>query len=370
MKDFILPDYTKCNLNISSTLAEFLGAPNNNPTLPLLKDELDKNYKNVIFICFDGLGIHPINTTLHETDILRQNIKSTLVSTFPSTTTNATTSLLFNKYPLEHGWFGWSLYFDHIDKCVDIFTSRDSYTGEYVACNPSPLAVFDYYFDNSTNEYGINTVLPPYVATAHPERNTVAKNLNELGDAIKCICRKNGKQFAYVYCDEPDHTMHNHGVSGKKSARIIKRISEKVRELYESSDDTMFIITADHGQIDIEGYVELYNDRELMDMLKVPPFMEARAPAFVVKEGKEKAFEEHFTKNYGEDFILFSSKELIEKGFLGPCGDKAHLLGDYIAIGTYTHKQMLFDAEQTRFRGHHTSLTEEMEVPLIILSKK
>ena len=92
--EFITPDFTRCNLNISATLAEFLGVPNKNATLPLVKAELDKGYKNVVFICFDGLGIYPMSKNLTQDDFLVRHVKQTLVSTFPSTTTNATTSLM------------------------------------------------------------------------------------------------------------------------------------------------------------------------------------------------------------------------------------------------------------------------------------
>lgn len=44
-----------------------------------------------------------------------------------------------------------------------------------------------------------------------------------------------------------------------------------------------------------------------------------------------------------------------------------YLLGDYIALGTYTHKIALLTPHSKRFKGHHTSMTEEMEVPLILL---
>ena len=108
-KEFIKPNYKNCNLNISSTLAEFLGTENKNATLKLLEDELKKNYKNVVFICFDGMGIYPITQNLKPKDFLRKHIQQTLVSTFPSTTTNATTSLMTNTLPLEHGWFGWTV---------------------------------------------------------------------------------------------------------------------------------------------------------------------------------------------------------------------------------------------------------------------
>lgn len=101
MKKFIKPNWKKSNLNISATLASFLGAPNKNATLPILKKELEKGFKNVVFICFDGLGINPIEKNLNNNSLLKKNIKQVLTSTFPSTTTNATTSLICNKQPLE-----------------------------------------------------------------------------------------------------------------------------------------------------------------------------------------------------------------------------------------------------------------------------
>lgn len=370
MKAFIEPDYTWSNLNISATLAEFLCAPNSLPVLPSVSAELKRNYKNIVFICFDGLGIHPLKMNLPESDFLRQNISMSLLSTFPSTTTNATKSLLFNKYPLEHGWFGWSMYFKELNRNVDIFLNKDSITKEDVNVNKFLLGNFDYYFDMANSDYSVNTVFPPYVVIAHPERNTVINTLEELALAVKSICGRNGKQFIYAYLGEPDYTMHFDGVSGNKTTLIFKSISDTVKDLYDSLDDTLLIITADHGQIDVEGYVEFYNDRELMGMLKVPSYMEARAPAFIVKDGVSKNFERHFKERYSDDFILYRSEELVTKGYFGEWGDKTHLLGDYIAIGTYTHKQALFSPLQTRYKGHHTSLTEEMEVPLILLGKK
>ncbi|MBE6563430.1 MAG: PglZ domain-containing protein [Ruminococcaceae bacterium] len=369
MKNYILPDYARCNLNISSTLAEFLGAPNTKPTLPLLEEELKKGYEKIVFICFDGLGIYPLKKNLPENDLLRQNIKDILVSTFPSTTTNATTSLLTNKYPLEHGWFGWSIYFEEIGRNVDIFTLADSLTGEALPREKCPLEYYAYYFDEGNGDYEINTVFPPYIGTFHPERNTSAESLSDFEAAIKKALEKEGRQFVYAYFDDPDHTMHRCGVSSNEAKNVIESISKTVENLYDTAEDTLFIITADHGQIDVEGYVEFYKDDILSDMLITPPFMEPRAAAFTVKEERRGDFEKYFPKKYGEDLMLFSTEELIEKGWFGPVGDKAHLLGDHIAIGTYTHKQALLNSSDPCLLGHHTSLTEEMEVPLIILSK-
>ena len=134
-------------------------------------------------------------------------------------------------------------------------------------------------------------------------------------------------------------------------------------------EDALFIVSADHGQIDVAGYVELYQDETLLEMLEIYPFLEARAPAFLVKKGREQAFEQYFQDKYGEDFVLWKSADLVAKGYFGDRGDKADFLGDYLAVGTYTHKQALLTPNSTRYKGHHTSLTEEMEVPLILLGK-
>ncbi len=374
MKEFILPDFTHSNINVSATLAEFLGAPNGNATLPIIKQELAKNYKNVVFICFDGMGVHPLSVNLAETDFLRANVKDVLTSTFPSTTTCATTSLTTNRLPLEHGWFGWSVYFDKIKRNVNIFLDTDSWTNEKLdVSGNSPLAVFPYYFDQADEscEYQINTVFPVFVQVAHPERN-VAWNFDmaTFFRHIKQICAKDGKQFVYAYNNEPDHSMHENGVDCPATREILTDISRRLKQLAKETPDTLFIVTADHGMIDVEGYVYLYQDEKLYDMLVTYPYVEPRAIAFRVKDGRKEEFEKYFTQKYGEDFILYKSEELVKQGLFGNTGDKAELLGDYIAIGTYTHKQAVISPSNMLFKGHHTSLTEEMLVPLIMIGDK
>lgn len=373
MKKFNLPNFKHSNINISATLAEFLGAPNYNATLPIVKAELAKGYKNVVFICFDGMGIHPLEQNLPADDYLRANIVDTLSSTFPSTTTCATTSLATNRLPLEHGWFGWSMYFEKIKRNVFIFLNVDAETGEPLdVTTVSPLAKFPYYFDNAKSDYAINTIFPTFVEVAHPERNTPWNfDMGEFFEDIKTICQKNGKQFVYAYNNEPDHSMHEFGVTCAHTQEMLQDISRRLQQLVEQTPDTLFIVTADHGMIDVEGDVNMYEDVALYDMLETLPYGEPRAIIFKVKPDRRDEFEGYFRLKYGEDFELHTSKELIDRGFFGDSGDKAPLLGDFVAIGTYTHKQALFiPPDDFIFKGHHTSLTEEMLVPLILIGNK
>lgn len=245
MKKLIKPDWQNSNLNISATLAEFLNAPNNNATLPILEEELKKGYKNIVFICLDGMGINPLKKNLKRNEFLRKNVAQILKSTFPSTTTNATTSLITNRLPLEHGWFGWSLHFEEINKNVDIYLHTDSQTGEKLDFVYPTLDNSDCYFDNAKTDYEITAILPEYVKTKTQNRiNT--ENIEELFNSIKEVCKKQGKHFIYAYNPEPDATMHNFGVKSKQSKEKICEINKCVEQLCNDLEDTLIIITADH----------------------------------------------------------------------------------------------------------------------------
>ena len=371
MKKLIKPDWKNSILNISATLAEFLGAPNENATLQVLKDELSKGYKNVVYMCFDGMGINPLEINLAEDDFLRRHIVKTLTSTFPSTTTNATTALTCNKLPLEHGWLGWSLHFDEIGRNVDIYPGTDSQTGEMVEWQYPIIDDGDNYFYHATrNDYEINTVFPGYV-TCKAEFNSQLHSAGEIFDIVRDICNKPNKQFVYAYCPEPDSTMHEHGVTNPITQQLVQSISCNLQRLREETRDTLFIVSADHGQIDVEGYIDISKDEELYSMLACPPFLDARSPAFIVKPGKKRAFAKMFKAHYGDDFVLYRSKDLIRRGYFGARGDYGYLLGDFVASGTYTNKMMIFPkADVHPTLGHHAALTKEMLVPLILFNSK
>jgi len=370
MKRFYKPDFNNSILNISASLANFLGAPNNNATINILDDELKKDYKNIVFICFDGMGINPLNINLKKEDFLRKHIVKTLVSTFPSTTTNATTTLATNTLPLQHGWFGWSLHFPEIQQNVNIYLHTNSQTNEKVNYTYPLLKNSNYYFEKSNSEYKINTIFMPYYTVNHPENNITINNESELFEALKIALKRPGKQFVYSYVDNPDSVMHKYGVSSNEAKEKINFINERIENLAKESKDTLFIITADHGQDDVKGYVDFYKDTELLNLLTCPPFLDARTPAFIVKPNKKTEFKQKFKAKYGKDFILKPSKELIKKGYFGNTGDKGYLLGDFIAIGTYTNKMFIAYENMTKFKGHHTSLTKEMLVPLILIGDK
>lgn len=367
----IKPDFNNNILNITATLAEFLGCPNDNPVLSDLKKELNKGYKNVVLLILDGLGKYPIGKNLPADAFLVRHIRRILTSVFPSTTTNATTTLLSNRYPMEHGWFGWCLYFEELKKVVNLFPETDSHTGEPIEKGyVGRVLPVEPFYKRANGEYRTSVVAPAFWHGDEENRN-IFETFGEMFGHIERICRGAGKQFVYAYCAEPDSTMHRFGVTSAEARRVIGELNEGVEALCAKLADTLFIVTADHGQIDVDGYIEIYKDEELTSLLEWPPYLEARATAFKVKEGMRDEFAALFRKKYGEDFELLDVQTLIRENYFGgtPAYPHAKLLGDYIAVGT-THKIMKLGPLSHDFKGHHTSLTEEMEVPLILIGDK
>ncbi|MCK5731504.1 MAG: nucleotide pyrophosphatase, partial [Tenericutes bacterium] len=56
MKNIIFPDYNKCLMNISTSIIKHYGAGTKFSTLPILDNELDKDYRNVVVILVDAMG--------------------------------------------------------------------------------------------------------------------------------------------------------------------------------------------------------------------------------------------------------------------------------------------------------------------------
>lgn len=144
-----------------------------------------------------------------------------------------------------------------------------------------------------------------------------------------------------------------------------------------ATSDSLLIITADHGLLDIDNDIKLNEIKELDDCLRHLPGIEPRAVAFYVKPEKKKDFKRIFNQYFGTEYILLTADEYIEQGYLGDGQEHSKLrefLGDFIAIAvgtTILQYETPEGVEAPSFVAHHAGLSEkEMLVPLIIYSNK
>lgn len=379
MSEIVRPDYDNCILNIISSILKYYGVNSNYSPNLVLDEFLCKDYKNVVLMIFDGMGVDILERHLSEKSYLRSGMKQQITSVFPSTTTAAMTAYYSGLSPNEHGWLGWSLYFKEFDACIDTFSNRESFSklNNYKHHAGFTLMPYKSVFqmieekDGSVRTY---TVVPEGIKMDGPNINIEVKSVEQFFDSVTELSKQWGRKFIMSYWLDPDDTMHRKGCYNDEVTSCMHKLDALAEKMHKQLDDTLVIISADHGHTDITEEIFLNEIPDIDECLIMPPSMEPRAASLFIKPGMENVFEERFNNYFGKDFILVSKEMVFNSGLLGR--GKQHrkvsdFIGNYLAIGI-TGKMLryltLTSTEPQHYKGHHAGLTsEEMVIPLIII---
>lgn len=378
MKNIIFPNYEHSILNLINSILKHYGVKTKYNSLPILEKELDKNYKNVVFIILDGMGEH-ILRNISPNGYFIQNHADKITSVCPSTTTAAITTYYSGKPPIETGWIAMSQYFKEYGRALEMLRKIDSYTGEKI--KNAKKDVFDLMKYETIYEqiekaspdvkaYEIN----PNYCEARSKRNINADNIEGMCEAIKSICTNKDKNFILAYSDNPDGLLHKYGCKSKEVKEFITYAETNIQRMKEELEDTLIIISADHGHKDIEKIYNVIELEEIQDCIIMPASLESRAVTFWVKEDKKEKFEKNFNEKFKNEFILYKKEEFLNRNLLG-VGTKHpkidDFIGNYIAIsiGNSIIKlgTNISEDKKPKMSTHCGFSPEEMEVPLIIL---
>lgn len=363
--EIVWPDYQCCGVNLATSILTYYGVQSRHSTLPVLDTFLKRIYRNVVLLILDGLGAETLEESFPDNSFLKERRISEMSAVFPSTTTAATTSLRTGLTPAEHGWLGWTLYFKEINKSVDIFSNREQFTGEMAA----EFHAASYFLKNEeiTEKITSRGKAEGLAISAHD--TIYAADMPQLVSRVLESCRKPGQHYVYAYFGEPDTRMHISGIHSRESQEVLRLLDGQVAELaVQLPEDTLLIVTADHGLVDTQPAV-IEENPDVMRMLVRPPVMEPRAAALYVKEECIKCFPEVFNAAFGEDFLLLDSFEALDRGLFGEGRHRTglmDLLGNYVALAVGSRALYQKRARQ-HLIGMHAGLTKrEMRVPLII----
>jgi len=365
----VFPDYHNSGLNVAASVLRHFGAPCTQVTHAKVDALLEeKPYKNIVVMLFDGMGMMALEKHLPPDAFLRRHVHAELSSVFPPTTVAATTAIESGYAPVETAWVGWSQYFAQIDRTVDVFTNRESFTGTAIDGEKTVANTFIPYRNICDRLHETGRVQAHIVSPYGTER---VYTLDALFDQARALCCAPGRRYIYTYWNEPDYTMHGHGVDA--AGESVREINERVQAFCEQADDdTLVLVTADHGLVDCK-MVYVTQHSELADMCMRPPSLEARATAFFVKPECRQAFPQAFARAFGQEhFWLIPSDEALRRGLFGP--GEAHpqlrsFLGDYLAIATDQHA-IGWEYDPEPLIGMHAGMTkDEMRVPLIVGKK-
>ena len=360
-------DYDNSLTSLSNSILKHFGVSPLHKTLDILDKTLEENNsKNVVVILYDGLGARVIDRMLGKDNFFTHNKLCEIDSVFPPTTAAATTTVMSGLNPNEHGWIGWDVYLDSLDKTITLFLNQEKDTkipidGFHAASKFLPYESIK----DKIRKAGYEAY---YVS---PFGDIKYETLEEMNDKIKELCSKDGKKYIYVYNDEPDACLHEFGSKDEKSINFVKQIEESTKKLCSELEDTTIIVIADHGHLDVEPiFIKDYNF--VNDSLIRTPSIDARCKTFFVKEDKKEFFKEEFNKRFSDSFILLTKEEVLNNHLFGDGNDNIHFkdaIGDFLAVAK-SNKYLHDSGKDFIYKSHHAGSTEdEVKIEVTLVKK-
>lgn len=376
--EIIFPNYEHSILNLINTILKYYKVDTKYKALHQLEKILNKNYKNIVLIVLDGMGENILKENSPKGFFANNEIDK-ITSVCPSTTTAALTTYYSGKPPIETAWIAMSQYFKEYGRALEMLRKTDSYTGEKI--KNAKIDVFDLIkyepiyeqIEKASPEVKAYEINPTF-CDARSKRNINADNISYMCDAIKAICSNKDRNFILAYSDKPDTLLHKYGCKSEEVKQFILDAESQIQQMRKDLEDTLVIVSADHGHKDIKKVYNILELEEIQDCIIMPASLESRAVTFWVKEDKKEKFENYFNKNFKEEFILYTKEEFLNKNLLG-YGTKHpkidDFIGNYIAIsiGDSIIKlgTNISEEKKTKMSTHCGFTPNEMEVPLIIL---
>ena len=316
-----------------------------------------------------------------------------LTSVVPSTTAAALTSLWSGALPAEHGVIGYEVFLKEYSLIANMLLHSPASFSEGVSSLrlagfdpltflPVPLlgphlarqGVRPYAFLHRSIAFSsLSSMLHREVETAPAV--SLSDLLINLDGLLESTSRE--KRYIYIYWSALDDLSHRYGPDDPRVWRELAAFSRQLERFLadrrahaHARDDTLFILTADHGHISTpqNAALEVRSHPELLDCLVMLPSGEARLPYAFLRPGREAKFLDYVRRTWGERFRVVPAADFLASGLLGDRDVYARLperLGDYVVIpeeGAYWY----FGYKENTLLGRHGGLTKtEMLVPFI-----
>lgn len=379
MKDIILPDYEHCILNTITSILKYYNIETMNKSLKSLDEILEKKYRNIIFIILDGMGEH-ILTHISPSGFFKEHQIDKVTSVYPSTTTAALTTYYSGKAPYETGWIAWSQYFKEYGRAVDMLSHMESYNHTTLKDTREDVfkTIVNYKTVFEQIEENVNVkayeIMPTY-SDRRAKRTIKADSIDEIIDNIEMLVKNPDEKFIMAYCDNPDGLLHKYGTDSVEAFDFVKKAEDKISKMCgKIPNDTVVIISADHGHKNIKESHSILDYPDLQECFIMPPSLESRCVTFWIKPDMKEEFVKRFNEKFENKFWLMSKDEFLEKNMLG-IGKKHKkiddFLGDYVALSVSDEiivlETKLAPGKEVKKSTHCGLTKEEMEVPVIVV---
>lgn len=364
MRQFSAPDQSWGIAVLAYSVLRHYRLPAPNSSHSTVDQLLENAPRNIVLLLLDGLGQDILTRHLPARSFLRCHQIDSLSSVFPQTTTATATALETGLFPSQSGWRGWSIFWPPIGQIAALYpnTTEEGWQAAPDHVGEKCLTVTQL-TQRIREEAGIQAL------SISEQGDIYAKSLDDVLTAVREICNTPGENFLYVYMNEPDHQLHHRGCSAAVIKQWLTEADRKLAQLQQTCPDTLFLLTADHGFIDVDPLC-LEDYPELEDTLLRKPSIEPRALNLFVKPGREQDFLHHWKEAVGDSYTLYTKELVLQQQLSGPKPNHPMLvsmLGNYLAVAVAPLTMFPNPSYMKFMKATHGGMTpEELTVPLIL----
>ncbi|MBF0288856.1 MAG: alkaline phosphatase family protein [SAR324 cluster bacterium] len=406
--EFVKPSYdAACFSNIPEAIRFFFSKQGDPPFLANAANYVSAQYNTVIFFLIDSFGWNFFERYYEEVPALHHIASNGTIlkinSQFPSTTASHVTTIHTGLEVGQSGIFEWQYYEPMLDSIIAplLFSfagTKDRETLQAAQVDPYDLfpattfyqdllqlGVTSYIFQHQ--DYTPSTYSTAMFRGAHMiPYQTLPGALAGLNHVLKT---QNSPSYLFLYYDTIDMICHHHGPNSPQMEAEFKKFFSILNEWFDqlckaSPEKTLFVMTADHGQIGadpeeaiylnlnskffgIEDYIQKNSKGELL-----VPAGSCRDMHLYIKEDRLEEAHEFLGKRLEEKAEVYQIHELVENHlfgslpvssrFLSRAGNLVILPRNHNAVWWYEKEKF----EQTSYGLHGGLSQEEMEIPLML----
>ncbi|NPA26990.1 MAG: alkaline phosphatase family protein [Chloroflexi bacterium] len=390
-------------LNLPTSIAQALGAPPIGVAPPLHEDlrrAWGSDVRRIVLFLVDGMGWSLFQAARERgilapwlTPATRAGALAVLTSIAPSTTAAALTTLWTGRSAAEHGITGYEMWLKEYGLIANMilhspafYKSGGSGGLRHAGFDPKtflphiPLGV--HFKPHGVQAYafqhfliansGLSSML--FQETEVKAFATLADLWIALADFLNAPSEE--RQFIWLYWGGIDGFSHRYG---PRDPRVFAELETVIwtwerffhaRLTPEARRGTLFLVTADHGQIATPPNpdYEVQHHPRLLRTLYLPPTGENRLIYLYPRPGRVTSMKTYFTEAWPERFRLVPAWEVINRRLFGPGRPHPSLrdrIGDWVAIPR-GDAYLWWSSDPNDMQGRHAGFhRDEMLVPFL-----
>jgi len=273
----VVPDYEGyCFANVPGTAADALGVDVGRSLPSEALASVESDISHVVVVLLDGLGWHRFHRDGEDHRLLARladrGTVTPLTAVTPSSTASAITTMHTGAPPAQHGVFGWDIRLPDHETVVEAFPHEIRSTGdgtddptppvssdEVVCADPVYPALeaagVDTAVVQSADTLGTAYADATFKGATQVPVDDVVHGATALRERLESV---DGPSYTYCYVSDLDSASHDYGTdSGAYHDALATATRALSRALYDdldpaTGDETLLVLTADHGFVDFE----------------------------------------------------------------------------------------------------------------------